>query len=335
MSSRRARAAPMEEGLLENATELPQPACQQPPTVAPPPSGSQLLPLWWLAFLPLYWFPQSIGATLVQTYIIPFQVEAIVGDANKHIAYSMMQVFKQIGSCFAPVWGALSDKLVTKEGRQRRRPMIVVGMLLWAVDTTFMGLASTYTVLLITYALYTATATVSGAPYVVVYPQVPTSQRGKLVAFDRVWAFIVRLLANGMAVLIGQKLMSRNGAYVLAVIMLPLSIPFGLMGLNETPGCWSREAMAAVKPKVKVSAEPGKSESAEQALRKPSLCARGYGVLVDFVSATRHPPFRWLFISGLCNSTYSTVQNLYFIYWFQDEVCACPFVCHWCEIRST
>ena len=275
------------------------------------------LPLWWLVFLPMYWFPQNIGAKLVTTYIIPFQVEAVAKE-NKQIAYATMMVLKQVGSCFAPVWGALSDKLVTKEGRQCRRPMLVVGMVLWGVDTVFLGLSNTYMTLLISYGLYSATATVSGAPYVVVYPTVPTRQRGKLVAFDRLWNFLVQLIANGMAVLMGQKLMSRDAAYAMAVVMMPLSIPFGLIGLSETPGCWSREPMANKK-----SEEPsrqGEGELPSPNEKKLSLCARARRLVADFLSATKFPPFRWLFITGLCNSTYSTVQNLYFIYWFQDEV---------------
>eukprot|EP01048_Picozoa_sp_COSAG05_P029677 COSAG05_NODE_9891_length_595_cov_1.040323_1_plen_56_part_01 len=35
------------------------------------------LPLWWLFLLPLYWFPQSINFSIIQTYLMPFQIEAI------------------------------------------------------------------------------------------------------------------------------------------------------------------------------------------------------------------------------------------------------------------
>ena len=197
----------------------------------------------------------------------------------------------------------------------------------------------------------------------------------------------MKLVANGFAVLIGQKLMSRSAAYV---IMLPLSIPFGLIGeeprtegsgqrchpvvtnsqprvlsfflsrsgprfrpcpcevrfpgqcqpqiwyfsflasggvircslgagLGEKPGWWSPEPMAAVK-----SAVPGEQQRAQhpqtQRLRRRSACARGCAVMKDFLSALKHPPFRWLFITSVCNGTYSTIQGLYFIYWFQDEV---------------
>lgn len=34
------------------------------------PIGPKRLPVWWLFFLPLYWFPQSINFGLIQTYLL-------------------------------------------------------------------------------------------------------------------------------------------------------------------------------------------------------------------------------------------------------------------------
>ena len=41
------------------------------------------LPKWWLCFLPLYWFPQSICWGLIGIYLLPFQVADIVGPKRK------------------------------------------------------------------------------------------------------------------------------------------------------------------------------------------------------------------------------------------------------------
>ena len=38
-----------------------------------------------------------------ETYLLPFQVIAIVGDKRKHLAYSMMIVSQNVGSFFGPV----------------------------------------------------------------------------------------------------------------------------------------------------------------------------------------------------------------------------------------
>jgi hypothetical protein len=204
MASAATATSPLDEPLVSPLTSSHQrraaagrPARDREPdplaTARPPPNSADAAPwpLWWLLFLPVYWVPQNIGSQLIQTYVIPFQVESIVGDANKHMAYSLMMISKQIGSLFSPVWGSVADNLVGKDGRQCRRWMIVVGMLLWSADTAFMGLSSTFPMLMLSYLLYTATATVSGAPYVTVYQMVPTRQRGKLVAFDKLESFLV------------------------------------------------------------------------------------------------------------------------------------------------
>ena len=72
-----------------------------------------------------------------------------------------------------------------------------------------------------------------------------------------------------------------------------------------------------------VKSAPAEGEPRPHAHAPPprgSACARGCAALKDFLSALGHPPFRWLFITSVCNGTYSTIQGLYFIYWFQDEV---------------
>lgn len=38
--------------------------------------GTELMPNWWLFFLPLYWFPQRINWGLIETYLVPFQVSS-------------------------------------------------------------------------------------------------------------------------------------------------------------------------------------------------------------------------------------------------------------------
>jgi hypothetical protein len=64
------------------------------------------LPVWWLFFLPLYWFPQSINWGLIQTYLLPFEVEDIVGQSRKQFFLSLMVTSSNVGSFFGPVSGA-------------------------------------------------------------------------------------------------------------------------------------------------------------------------------------------------------------------------------------
>ena len=158
---------------------------EEPPIAdrADPPLPERL-PVWWLFFLPLYWFPQSINWGLIKTYLLPFQVEDIVGQSRKQFFLSLMVTSSNIGSFFGPVWGALSDAAVGKDGRRQRRPMIVIGQILFVLACTLMALADSFMVLLLSFMLFTMTATISGAPYTVTSTAVPLEQRG---LFNAIW----------------------------------------------------------------------------------------------------------------------------------------------------
>ena len=155
---------------------------EEPPAAAA--AMPERLPVWWLFFLPLYWFPQSINWGLIQTYLLPFEVEDIVGQSRKQFFLSLMVTSSNVGSFFGPVWGALSDAAVGKDGRRRRRPIIVVGQLLFVLACTVMATADSFIVLLLSFMLFTMTATISGAPYTVTSTAVPLEQRG---LFNALW----------------------------------------------------------------------------------------------------------------------------------------------------
>jgi len=78
----------------------------------------------------------------------------------------------------------MSDAAVGKDGRRRRRPIIVVGQLLFVLACTVMATAESFTVLLLSFMLFTMTATISGAPYTVTNTAVPLEQRG---LFNALW----------------------------------------------------------------------------------------------------------------------------------------------------
>jgi MFS family permease len=136
--------------------------------------SSQLCPQPW--HVPLW--------GLIQTYLLPFQVEDIVGQSRKQFFLSLMVTSSNVGSFFGPVWGALSDAAVGKDGRRQRRPMIVIGQILFVLACTLMALADSFMVLLLSFMLFTMTATISGAPYTVTSTAVPLEQRG---LFNAIW----------------------------------------------------------------------------------------------------------------------------------------------------
>ena len=87
-------------------------------TAAGEPSGKRL-PIWWLFFLPLYWFPQGINFGLIQTYLLPFQVEAIVGDARKQFFLSLMITSRAATHTHTPHRSLIPGKFLRDSARLR------------------------------------------------------------------------------------------------------------------------------------------------------------------------------------------------------------------------
>jgi MFS family permease len=211
------------------------------------------LPLWWLFFLPLYWFPQGINFGLIQTYLLcvlrwqvcrpslspltvsgrplrrPFQVEHIVGDARKQFFLSLMITSENFGSFFGPIWGALSDAAVGSDGRRRRRPIIVFGQCLFVGACVLMASAESFSVLLLSYMLFTFTATLSGAPYTVTNTTVPLEQRG---VYNAMWSYqslLMGFITSGLGAAVGEKYLSQTGAYAISyVVALFPTLPIGV-----------------------------------------------------------------------------------------------------------
>eukprot|EP01051_Picozoa_sp_SAG22_P012139 SAG22_NODE_1236_length_5055_cov_12.649593_5_plen_667_part_00 len=292
--------------------------------------GNPLVPRWWLFFIPLYWFPQRICWGLIETYLVPFQIEALVGEERKHSALALTIVASNIGSFIGPIWGALSDKSINKAtGRRRRRPWVVGGQLLFCIICTVLCEATIFPVFFFGYASWTATATISGAPYVSIYTAVPTEQRGVLNSLEQFQALFNSFIVSFIGVLIGEKVLSNGWAYVLCIsLSIFPTIPIGLIGLGESPtrpmdmlcGRWAPEVMAPAAADAD-SADDGGGAAAEP--KAPlAKCSPGWwvGMVEDFTSAHRYPPFRWLFITNAFNTCYSTTTSLFFIYWFQDDV---------------
>jgi Na+/melibiose symporter-like transporter len=243
--------------------------------------GKPLLPHWWLFFLPLYWFPPRVCWGLIETYLIPFQVEAIVGDARKHRAFAQLVVSSNIGSFMGPIWGSISDSCVSSEGRSRRRPMIVIGQSAFCLACAVLAEANDtkkFVVLFVGYVLFTFTATVSGAPYTAVFTTVPTEQRGLYNSLDSWQSLFVQFIVAGLGVLIGEKVLPDGRAYLLIIVLSVFpTIPLGLMGLGESPGWWSKEPIV---PRPNQDAVPGRTTARARPL---VILPKIWTLLTDFV----------------------------------------------------
>eukprot|EP01052_Picozoa_sp_SAG31_P003368 SAG31_NODE_128_length_23532_cov_21.204754_13_plen_456_part_00 len=301
-------------------TDVPRELAEQPLKNAEKGSAeSRRLPVWWLFFLPLYWFPQSMAWNIVETYLLPFQVAAIVGDGRKHLALSLMMVSSNLGSVCAPMFASWSDRCV-KEGRRNRRPFIVVGEILFGVAVVVLGSANScpgkwfakFAVFLFGYLLYTLTASVSGPPYAAIITElIPEPQRGTYGAFWNWQGLFAVLAASAVGALIGEHLLTDWEGYLTAVVLAQVAIPLGLVGLGERPSCWAPEPVAPVKSSALVAADTVPTRCNCNAFRR---------LLADFGSAFRFPPFRWLFLTNTLNTCYAQLCSMYYVYWFQDEI---------------
>lgn len=89
---------------------------------------------------------------------------------------------------------------------------------------------------------------------------------------------------------------SNDTGYLVAIALCYFpTIPLGLVGLGESPGCWAPEPYA-----------PLADDAAEvaAAARRASSSERFSNLALDFVSAFKFPPFRWLFITNALNACY-------------------------------
>jgi MFS family permease len=170
----------------------------------------------------------SLSLSLSLCLCRPFQVEHIVGDARKQFFLSLMITSENFGSFFGPIWGALSDAAVGSDGRRRRRPIIVFGQCLFVGACVLMASAESFSVLLLSYMLFTFTATLSGAPYVVTNTTVPLEQRGMYNAMWSYQSLLMGFITSGLGAAVGENYLSQSGAYAIsyAVALFP-TLPIG------------------------------------------------------------------------------------------------------------
>ena len=189
--------------------------------------------------------PKSLPSYCLGTPLCrPFQVEHIVGDARKQFFLSLMITSENFGSFFGPIWGALSDAAVGSDGRRRRRPIIVFGQCLFVAACVLMASAESFSVLLLSYMLFTFTATLSGAPYVVTNTTVPLEQRGMYNAMWSYQSLLMGFITSGLGAAVGENYLSQSGAYAISyVVALFPTLPIGAQTHTTPPSFVTTRAL--------------------------------------------------------------------------------------------
>jgi len=173
----------------------------------------------------LFWLGLNIRNTAVGNVFLPFLVDSFVRPEVKNSALGVMRTAGLIIAMLAqPAMGLLSDRSTSRFGR--RRPFIVVGVLLDLVFLAAVGLSRSYTALLIAVLLQQFSANIShGAVQGLIPDLVPEDQRGRaaavksileLVAIILVGLTIARMVGAGQ---LGWAVVATGGTLLLITVL--------------------------------------------------------------------------------------------------------------------
>ena len=173
----------------------------------------------------LFWLGLNIRNTAVGNVFLPFLVDSFVRPEVKNSALGVMRTAGLIIAMLVqPAMGLLSDRSTSRFGR--RRPFIVVGVLLDLVFLAAVGLSRSYTALLIAVLLQQFSANIShGAVQGLIPDLVPEDQRGRaaavksileLVAIILVGLTIARMVGAGQ---LGWAVVATGGTLLLITVL--------------------------------------------------------------------------------------------------------------------
>lgn len=180
--------------------------------------------------LSFFWFTSNVQWTALIIIMIPAMIRSFVGDAY---AGSMLAIVSATGALLAtfaqPIFGAISDRSLHPWGR--RRPFMLVGVVLAAATLVLMGRATTVWQFGLAFFALELFANFASAPYQALIPDiVEPNQRGTASGYLG--------LMNQAAVIVGVLLPSHFSTPVtfelLAALQL-LGLAVTLLGVREVP----------------------------------------------------------------------------------------------------
>jgi Na+/melibiose symporter-like transporter len=265
-------------------------ATHSTPDVRPRLSGFQQ------AMLSCYWLSTNAHWAAILTILLPKQALAIGGDAFKGRTLGIILACGAIVSMLvAPLFGALSDRIVTRWGR--RHPWLVVGTLLNIAGLIALAAIPTTPRALVPYILafmwIELCNNLATAPYAALIPDVvPTDQRGSASG----WMSLMTMIGLFLGIAVGflLDLIGIAGAYWLLAAMMLLGMLATVLTFKEAP-------VTTAPPPFRWSA-----------------------FLRSLLSPFRSPDFTWVFWTRflMVMGTY-TLQE--FILYYLTDVIGAPF----------
>ena len=267
------------------------------------------LPLWWLVFVSLYYFPIQLSWLLLGAMMVPTAVQEIVpGDErNARLAFALA-----LGSAmqFAqPLIGAFSDHI---DGcgpvMGRRRPFLIAGQLMSCVGLAVMMVAHTlgatlgYWAVAGGYTLYMLGNAVGYGVYPSLIPNhIPEHQRGLASGLQGFMSLLAFVSAATLGVVAGNAgegggsasagsggagedagSGSTTAIYILLIALNFVCMVVSVISFGEEPGlCTLKPEAQLPPPPLRLSLSPRKSACA-------SACS--------FFEAFKHRAFSWLFV---------------------------------------
>ena len=164
--------------------------------------------LRWYDYLSInvFWLGLNIRNTAVGTFIMPYLVEQYAPPNLINTSLSAMRTAGLIIAMLVqPAAGLISDRSTSRFGR--RRPFILIGVLLDLVFLAAIGLSWTYWTLLVAVLLIQFSSNISHGPLQALIPDmVPEGQRGRASAIKAIFELApIILVGLTIAPLVGSK----------------------------------------------------------------------------------------------------------------------------------
>jgi MFS family permease len=188
-------------------------------------------------FISCFWLAYNIHWGALIAIVLPNQIAAIVGDANKEFYNGLIPALGAVVSLLiTPIAGALSDRSRSRFGR--RRPFMTVGTLiniLFLLLIAGFGTGSNIWLFLLSYVGIQLGNNWSGGPYAGLIPDVvPPEQRGSASGWLGLMTAIGTLVG---ALSAGQLIQNGNywPIYALIAVALLIMLALTIWGVREQP----------------------------------------------------------------------------------------------------
>jgi Na+/melibiose symporter-like transporter len=249
------------------------------------------------AMLSLYWFGTSVHWTAILIIALPRQALLIGGDSLKGTTLGQVLLAGAfVSMVVAPVFGAISDRIVTRWGR--RRPWMVLGTLMNVLGLFVLAYAprpndlSSLPLYILGFMWVEFWNNVATAPYAALIPDVvPGSQRGSASG----WYGLMSMLGNFVGGITGL-IFTTNGETDLVAMYFFLAgvLLFGMLGT----------VLFVKEPKVTVKPPPFHLGEFVRGLASP----------------LRDHDFRWVFFTRMLMIMGTFTVQEYLQYYMRDVV---------------